>query len=76
MHRALFSKIRAPSLQNPDTCLLFSEKGRGDLPPHTHASCAPVINWHKGYAQSPNRKTGVGSVSSYMVVLSFFKAFY
>ena len=32
-NRAPFSKIRSLFLQNQGTCFLFSQKGRGDVPP-------------------------------------------
>ena len=35
-----------------------------------------MINGSKGYEDSPNKKTGIESVSFHAVVLSLFKAFY
>ena len=41
--KALFSKIWALFLQNQGIFLLFSKKGKGDLPPPTPATCVPAI---------------------------------
>ena len=60
IQKGYFSKIGALFLQNQGTFLLFSKKGRGDLPLSRPANCAPVPQkmLSRVYTQTKASKNG------------------